>query len=115
MKTLFLAFQFLTIIPVPLKGEITEQQIGRTTAFFPLVGAVQGLALFALVQILTLILPSGLVAAGLLFFLIIISGGLHIDGLSDTFDALAVTRGTQEKRISVMKDSSAGAIGVTAI
>ena len=115
MKILFLAFQFLTIIPVPVKGEVTERDIGGTLAFFPLVGAVQGLVLFAFVEMLLLFLPSGLTAACALLLLTVISGGLHIDGLSDTFDALAVTRGTEEKRLSVMKDSRSGPIGVTAI
>jgi adenosylcobinamide-GDP ribazoletransferase len=115
MKSFFLAFQFLTIIPVPLKEDITERDIERITAFFPLVGIVQGGILFVLVNMLIIVLPVELTAACVLFLLVILSGGIHIDGLSDTCDALAVTGGTQEKRLSVMKDSCAGPIGVTAI
>jgi adenosylcobinamide-GDP ribazoletransferase len=45
---------------------------------------------------------------------------LHLDGLADTFDALAVKSTgdaglDREKRLAVMKDSSSGSIGVVAI
>ena len=73
MKTFFLALQFLTIIPFPLKGETAERDIGRTTAFFPLVGLVQGVFLFGLNYMLVYFaekyLTSGLVSV--IFSLII--------------------------------------------
>ncbi len=40
-----LAFQFLTMVTVKVEGEIPEREIGRASAFFPIVGAFQGLML----------------------------------------------------------------------
>jgi adenosylcobinamide-GDP ribazoletransferase len=42
-----------------------------------------------------------------------LTGGLHLDGVSDTADGLAVT--DPERRLLVMKDSLTGAFGVMAI
>jgi adenosylcobinamide-GDP ribazoletransferase len=48
------------------------------------------------------------------------NGGFHLDGLSDTFDALASKSEGEEnsdklKRLAIMKTGTAGPIGVTAI
>ncbi|MEW6115933.1 MAG: adenosylcobinamide-GDP ribazoletransferase [Nitrospirota bacterium] len=120
MKQLLLAFQFLTIIPTQVRGEVSERDIAQSAAFFPAVGAFQGMVI-SLSAALFLKLFSPEIAGGLLLLLLTLSnGGFHIDGLADTFDALAVkSRGDREldreKRLAVMKDSTTGAIGVVAI
>ncbi len=43
--------------------------------------------------------------------LVLLTGGLHLDGFSDTLDGLAC-RGTREKILEVMRDSRVGAFGV---
>ncbi|MFN3395561.1 MAG: adenosylcobinamide-GDP ribazoletransferase, partial [Thermodesulfovibrionales bacterium] len=59
--------------------------------------------------------------AGLVILTLIMSnGGFHLDGLADTFDAIAIkSTGDRErdikKRLAVMKDSTTGPIGVVAI
>ena len=120
MKSLLLAVQFLTIIPVSVKGEVTRRDMARSAAFFPLAGALQGvIGAFAALIAVRLFPPT--IAGGLvLFVLTIVNGGFHLDALADTFDAIAVKStgdGAQDrqKRLSVMKDSATGAIGVTAI
>ena len=39
------AFQFLTIVPPLLRRTISAEELGRSVAFFPLVGLVVGLLL----------------------------------------------------------------------
>lgn len=120
MKGLLLAIQFLTIIPVPSKREVTEEEVARAAAFFPLVGALNGLfagfAALLLVPVFSARIASGLV----LLLLTAVNGGFHLDGLADTFDAIAVKSTgdrsmDRQKRLSVMKESTTGAIGVVAI
>jgi len=43
-----------------------------------------------------------------------ITGGLHLDGLSDTFDAVMSWR-APERKLEIMKDSRVGAMGVLAL
>jgi adenosylcobinamide-GDP ribazoletransferase len=44
----------------------------------------------------------------------IITGGLHLDGLSDTFDAVMSWR-PRERKLEIMKDSRIGAMGALAL
>lgn len=120
MKQMLLALQFLTILPVRVKGMVSEKELAQSATFFPLVGAFQGL-LAALSSMILLKIFSSEIVAGLIILIFILSnGGFHLDGLSDTFDALA-TKSTGDKeadisrRLAIMKDSTTGAIGVMAI
>ncbi len=120
MRSILLAIQFLTILPVRLRGDISERDIARCAAFFPLAGALQGLILFATAVALSMIFPADVVSGFVIALAIIINGGFHLDGLADSFDAIAVKSSgdsarDREKRLSVMKDSTTGAIGVVAI
>ncbi len=120
MRRVFLAFQFLTIVPVKINGDISEKDVAGSAAFFPLVGAFQGL-LTAVPAFLLMKVSRADIAAGFaIVFLILGNGGFDLDGLADTIDALAVkSSGEAErdraKRLSVMKDSATGAMGVIAL
>jgi adenosylcobinamide-GDP ribazoletransferase len=120
MRQLLLAFQFLTIVPVKVPGKITEQDVAGSAAFFPLVGAFQGLATAVSAVLFMVVFPADITAGLTLFLLILSNGGFDLDGLADTFDALAVkSSGDPErdraKRLLVMKDSTTGAMGVIAL
>ncbi len=108
------ALQFLTSIPVSLKKELSPAQIGRATAWFPVVGLLIGVMLALLDWLLLFILPSSVVNILLVVFLVIITGALHLDGLADTCDGLAGHKPIEE-RWKVMRDSRTGAFGVVGI
>jgi adenosylcobinamide-GDP ribazoletransferase len=114
MKQLILAFQFLTIIPLCVKVDISGKDITRSSAFFPIVGAFQGLLAVCAALLLMKLFPSEIVSGLVILTLIITNGGLHLDGLADTFDAFAAM-GDKEKKLSIMKDSTIGPIGVIAV
>jgi adenosylcobinamide-GDP ribazoletransferase len=114
MKQLILAFQFLTIIPLRVKVDISGKDISRSSAFFPIVGAFQGLLAVCVALMSIRLFPSEIVSGLVILTLIITNGGFHLDGLADTFDAIAV-RGDKEKKLSIMKDGTIGPIGVIAI
>lgn len=120
MKELLLAIQFLTVIPINIKGTVTEAEVGRSAIFFPAVGALQGLVASLAVILLIPVFPDEIVAGLTITLLVILTGGFHLDGLADTFDGTAVKSTgdaveDRKKRLTVMKDSSTGAIGVAAI
>jgi len=116
MRRILYAFGFLSIVPLPVQSFAAgdDKALGESAAFFPLVGLVQGLlaaaAFFLLERTYSPGVTAGLMVAGFVLF----SGGLHIDGLSDTFDALA-SRASREKKLAIMKDGSAGPVGVTSV
>jgi len=105
------ALKFLTIIPLPGRRKIGPEELGRSVGYFPLVGFIIGLILAGLSWLLGLILPWAVVNALLIVFLVVISGGIHLDGLIDTCDGIAGHK-TVEERWQVMHDSRAGGFGV---
>ncbi len=114
MRQFLLALQFLTIFPIKIKGDVHDTDIARSVPFFVFIGLIQGLVLILSDFILGIFFHPDIVIAFILLIHVIINGGFHLDGLSDTFDALAV-RGDKERKLSVMKDGSTGPAGVIAI
>ena len=114
MKGLFLAIQLLTVFPIRFTQSVEADELGRSTAFFPLVGALQGIILVVSNIILSKFLPHNLADALLLVILILINGGFHLDGFADTIDGIAGGN-TKEERLRIMRDSRIGAIGVAAL
>lgn len=104
------AVAFYTIIPLPQQWSLKLNRIAR---FAPLIGVLLGgiLAIFdltlSIVNVPILTRSALVVAVG-----IALTGGLHLDGVIDTADGLAVL--DPEKRLQVMKDSTTGAFGVIA-
>lgn len=114
MRHLLLAIQFLTILPVPSPKRCETDDLGRSTAWFPVVGLLIGSLLWLADLALTPLFPRHLTDALLLALLALITGGLHLDGLADVCDGLAA-RGDNERFLAVMKDSRVGAIGVVGL
>ena len=110
----FTALSFLTTIPRPFRGEAGADEIGRSLIWFPVVGLVIGLILAGLNWLLGLFLPAAVVYGLLLVALVIITGGLHLDGFADTCDGIAGHK-TVEERLRIMRDSRVGAFGVIGV
>jgi adenosylcobinamide-GDP ribazoletransferase len=120
MKQLLLAFQFLTVLPLRMSGHLSDEEIGHSAAFFPAVGVFQGLLAVATASISVKFLGGEVASALIVLALSLSNGGFHLDGLADTFDALAVkSSGDREsdikKRLSAMKDGATGPMGTAAI
>lgn len=115
MTKLIGAIRFLTILPLPAKSvPAAEDDIGRCSACFPLVGLIQGVLLALLAAVFARIFSDDIAAALLVAALVLSNGGFHLDGLSDTFDALA-SRKNKEKMLAIMKDGTTGPIGAVSI
>ncbi len=108
------AFQFLTSIPLPGRREVSPEELGRATTYFPVVGLIIGLILAGLNWLLSLILPSAVVNALLIVVLVIITGALHLDGFVDTCDGIAGHKAVED-RWRVMHNSRAGAFGIVGV
>ena len=108
------ALSFLTIIPVPLLGQVSPQETGRSLGYFPVVGLIIGLMLTGLSWFLNLFLPPAVANGLVLVALVVITGALHLDGFVDTCDGVAAHK-TVEVRWRAMHDSQAGAFGIVSV
>ncbi len=114
MRRILVAIQFLTSIPVRIKGEITDRDLAGSMAYFPLVGLLAGAILALSYNILVLFFPHAAVCAFIMIINVVICGGLHIDGFIDTFDAIA--SGADRKRmLEIMKEGRPGAVGMASV
>src|SRR5678815_1688706 len=110
MKPLVAAFAFLTRLPV-WRGPLRDEDLGRSVSFFPLVGLVLGLGVTGLAAAVQGHLPPGLIAV----LLAGLTGGLHLDGVADVFDALGGGRRDRARMLEIMRDSRIGAHGAAAL
>ena len=109
----WVALQFLTIFPTPIRREITAEHSGQSLTYFPLVGLVLGAILSGLHFGLSLVLPESVVNALIVIFLVILTGAHHLDGLVDTCDGVIAGK-SKEERLAIMSDSKVGVFGIVA-
>ena len=118
LQPLLIALQFLTIIPVRLSRSTTTStspsatQIGQSLLFYPVVGLLISSLLLLTAWLLNT--QSTAVSAVLILSLwVILTGGLHLDGLADSADAWLGGLGNKAKTLLIMKDPASGPIAVS--
>lgn len=111
MVNFLLALQFLTRIPLFLNITVPDHQWGRTVLYYPLIGLVIG-GFLSLIPLLAPNLSVNIQAALLLSFWVLITGGLHLDGLADCADGWAGGLNNRTKTLKIMKDPHIGALAV---
>jgi adenosylcobinamide-GDP ribazoletransferase len=115
MKCTFpLALTFLTVFPWPRLGEVTPGDLARSLFWFPWVGVLLGVIYWGAGVGLGSLFPAPAAAALLLALTVVLTRGLHLDGLADTVDGLGGGR-TPEARLAIMKDSRLGAFGAVSL
>jgi len=114
MLPLWIALQFLSSLPIRLPGMPAPEQLGRSLLFYPLVGLLFGVILWAL-NIALASAPLLLHAALLLTVWVLLSGALHLDGLADSADAWLGGFGDRERTLTIMKDPRSGPIAVVTL
>jgi len=114
MKTFLSALQFLTIIPFKIKN-VTDRQLALSLIYFPAAGLLIGAALTGINYGLGILGINPLSKVIILVVsLIAITGGIHLDGLSDTLDAL-LSRKNKDEMLAIMRDSHIGVMGALGI
>lgn len=112
MKTVLgavaISFSMFSALPVP-QVPWDEKHMRWMLAAFPLVGLVIGGACWAWEALCgALALPAVLRGTGLCLLPVLVTGGVHLDGYADTWDALS-SRASPERRQEILKDPRMGA------
>lgn len=110
IRSFFIAFSMYSKIPMP-RTDWTKESMRYVMCFFPLIGLVIG----GLMYLWFFLMGD---RAGTLFFTavavlipVLVTGGIHLDGLLDTADALSSYKSMEEK-LEILKDSHAGAFAI---
>ncbi len=115
IRAFVLALQLLTRLPVPsLTTPPQPRELGLSVLFFPGVGLLIGALLAGMHTALWLIDP-GVLAALVLTVWVLLTGGLHLDGLADTADAWIGGQGDRARTMAIMKDPRSGPIAIVVI
>jgi adenosylcobinamide-GDP ribazoletransferase len=114
VKSFLAALQFLTIFPWPRRVDRSAAEVAEGSVFFPVIGFLLGLILVLVNSAFKPIVPAGILSVALVALLALLSRGLHLDGLADTFDGLGAG-GERERVLRVMDDPRTGVFGVLAV
>jgi adenosylcobinamide-GDP ribazoletransferase len=110
MRNLRNAFGLLTILPFGMTKDWHSGDSGRAGIWFPLVGVVVGGLTWLVWRLLLLYFPPLIVGPLTLLTWVILTGGLHLDGLADCCDGMLAST-TLERRLEIMKDPHLGTFG----
>lgn len=108
------ALRFLTIIPAPGMPPMSESAIPRAIPYFPFAGLLLGLPLAAIGWSAGHLWGDTVRAVAIVVAWGVLTAGLHLDGLSDTFDGVMSWR-SRERKLEIMRDSRIGAMGALAL
>ena len=115
VNQIILLIQFMTRIPIPIKVEYSEKQLGKGIKYFPLVGYLIGIIIFITGIVLNKYIDNKYIISLLLILIELkLVGLIHIDGLADSFDGLFSYR-DKDRILEIMKDSRVGTNGVVVL
>jgi adenosylcobinamide-GDP ribazoletransferase len=101
----------MTTLPVSLPDDWSAGDSGRASVWYPFVGLVVGAIAWLAWNAAITVFPSWVTGVLTLTVWVVLTGGLHLDGLADCCDGLLVSASI-ERRLEIMKDPHMGAFGV---
>ena len=106
-----IAFSMYSKVPMP-KSDWTKENMRYIMCLFPLIGVIIGAVTWAWGYWGLQITRSHLFYSVVLVLIpVVITGGIHLDGLLDTSDALHSYQ-PRERKLEILKDSHAGAFAI---
>ena len=113
MKRLVAIIQFMTRIPIKVDTGV-DDNFNKGLVYFPVVGLILGVIYYFIGLVGREIFPGNLTSILIVISQVVLTGGLHLDGVGDSFDGLYSYR-EKDKILEIMKDSRLGTNGMIAI
>lgn len=111
MNNFLIALQFLTRLPLNIKIDWQDEKVAASLLWYPAVGVLIGVLVVFVAQLFAV--DNAMLAAAItLTVWVIITGGIHLDGLADSADAWVGGYGDKKRALEIMKDPQAGPIAV---
>jgi adenosylcobinamide-GDP ribazoletransferase len=112
-RDMTVALRYLTRLPTPAVS-YTPDSLASAAKLFPVVGLLVGAGGAGLNRVLTSHASRDVVAVLLLVYFVLITGGLHEDGLADAADGFGAGS-NKEQILEIMRDSRIGSYGAIAL
>ena len=109
-----LAASFLTILPLGPAALASSDDQAASFGWFPLIGFALGLVLCVEDRLLSPIFGPLVRSLLIVMTLAIVTGGLHLDGVADTADALGAGA-DRTRALAILRDSRIGSFGTIAL
>jgi adenosylcobinamide-GDP ribazoletransferase len=114
-RQFIIAWHFLTAIPISRRHhEPAAAELAASMAWYSTIGLLIGGILASADFALAPLFKSEIVNALLIILLVLLTRGMHQDGLADMLDGLAGGR-TPAERLTIMRDPRIGAVGATGL
>jgi adenosylcobinamide-GDP ribazoletransferase len=113
-RNLWTAVTLLTRLPAPRSIGFDKDWLAPAAMYFPLVGAVVGLAAAVAFRAAAAVCAPSVASLLAVALAAGLTGGLHEDGWADFFDGIAAGP-DRERMLRAMKDSRIGAAGALAL
>lgn len=111
ISAFIIAFSMYSKMPMP-KIMWTEKNMRYAFCFFPCIGIMIGLFILVVGNVLDIFGFSRIFFACCMTLIpILVTGGIHMDGLLDTIDALS-SYADKERKLEILKDPHAGAFAI---
>lgn len=114
LESLLISLSMYSTIPVKCLNW-NEKNLRNAMIFFPLIGIICGFGVWLLWSICTALTKGAFLFSVLsVFSVVLVTGGIHLDGFCDTADALYSRRPVEDK-LRILKDSHCGAFAVFSV
>jgi cobalamin synthase len=109
------ALGFLTIIKIPQKFYLRQEEYPRILVYFPAAGLLIGIFNAIVFTALNFFMPPFLSILIIAVFEIVLTGGIHMDGVADVFDGVFSGEKDKSRIREIMKKGDIGVFGGLAI
>jgi adenosylcobinamide-GDP ribazoletransferase len=106
-----IAFGLMTTLPFKPSDDWVAGDSGRAAVWYPLVGSVIGALTWLAWTAASFVFSPLMAGVVTLAVWVLLTGGLHLDGLADCCDGLFASV-MPDRRLEIMKDPHVGAFGV---
>jgi len=110
----FTALQFFTRIPCPKRIKFSEENLNKSSRYFPLIGWIVGGLSAVVLYLCNIVMPTQISILLTMICSILVTGAFHEDGLADFVDGFGGGY-TKERVLTIMKDSQIGTFGAIAL
>lgn len=108
------ALMYYTQIPVPKNVIFSETTLSKAFRYFPLVGIITGGTGAGCLMLANTVMPYSVSILLAISAMMLLTGGLHEDGIADFFDGFGGGR-SKESILRIMRDSHIGTYGVVTL